>query len=81
MALILANHFDHVIVSKPGSFKQSVPKEVFEHFTRLNPGTLLVEDPAEALHKACNLAGDRRPVLVTGSFYMVAEIRKLLPSP
>jgi len=81
MADILAPHFRHVIVSRPGTFKESKPREVFEHFARVSPETHLVEEAAEALAKARSLAGPSLPILVTGSFYMIAEIRRQLVAP
>ena len=78
MAEILAPWFESIVVSTPGSFKPSDPEEVRRIFGEMNPGTELVKDPAAALQRARELAGGRLPILVTGSFYMVAEIRRLL---
>jgi folylpolyglutamate synthase/dihydropteroate synthase len=47
-------------------------------FRGLNPETRLEKDPARALQLAREASGGTRPILVTGSFYMVAEIRRLL---
>jgi dihydrofolate synthase/folylpolyglutamate synthase len=78
MAGILAPAFTHVVVSTPGTFKESDPADVAAIFTSANPATTLVKDPAGALRRARELSGGSRPILVTGSFYMVAEIRRLL---
>jgi dihydrofolate synthase/folylpolyglutamate synthase len=78
MAEILAPAFSHVVVSTPGTFKESNPGDVAAIFRALNPRTSLEPAPAEALQLARQLSDGIRPVLVTGSFYMVAEIRKLL---
>jgi dihydrofolate synthase/folylpolyglutamate synthase len=78
MAEILAPAFPCVIVSTPNSFKESQPGEVAEIFRALNPATVLEKDPARALRRAREESGGTRPILVTGSFYMVSEIRKLL---
>jgi dihydrofolate synthase/folylpolyglutamate synthase len=78
MAGILAPAFSHVVVSTPGTFKESVPAEVAAIFRSINPQTVLEKDPAAALRRARDLSGGGRPILVTGSFYMVAEIRKML---
>jgi dihydrofolate synthase / folylpolyglutamate synthase len=78
MARIMAPAFARVIVSTPGTFKESNPEEVAGIFRRLNPETLLEKDPARALQLAQEASGGTRPILVTGSFYMVAEIRRLL---
>jgi dihydrofolate synthase / folylpolyglutamate synthase len=78
MARILAPAFTRIIVSTPGTFKESNPEEVAGIFRGLNPRTLLEKDPERALQCARDASGGTRPILVTGSFYMVAEIRKLL---
>ena len=78
MAGILAPAFRHVVVSTPGTFKESDPGSVAALFGEFNPSTFLEPDPARALKKARDLAGSGLPILVTGSFYMVAEIRRLL---
>jgi dihydrofolate synthase/folylpolyglutamate synthase len=78
MAEILAPAFSHVVISTPGTFKESNPGEVAAIFSALHPRTSLEPDPARALEQARRLSGGIRPVLVTGSFYMLAEIRRLL---
>ena len=78
MASILAGAFWRIIVSTPGSFKESDPVEVAEIFRAMNPQTVLEKDPARALRRARNESGGWRPILVTGSFYMIAEIGRLL---
>ena len=78
MARILAPAFRRIIISTPGSFKTSDPEEVFAIFRDLNPATELEKNPGRALARARDMAGGRLPILVTGSFYMVSEIRGLL---
>ncbi len=83
MADVLAPAFDRIIISTPGTFKKSDPRALAEIFHGRNPATRLVEDPGEALAEAERLSrasGGARglPILVTGSFYMVAEIRRLV---
>jgi dihydrofolate synthase / folylpolyglutamate synthase len=78
MASILAHRFPRIIISTPGTFKESNPEQVFEIFRNLNPGTMLEKQPEAALRRARQEAGGTRPILVTGSFYMVAEIRRLM---
>ncbi|HUJ74803.1 MAG TPA: cyanophycin synthetase, partial [bacterium] len=78
MASILAHRFPRIIISTPGTFKESYPEQVFEIFHALNPETTLEKEPQAALRMARQEAGGARPILVTGSFYMVAEIRRLL---
>lgn len=78
MASILARRFPRIVISTPGTFKESNPEQVFEIFRSLNPGTVLEKMPEAALRRARQESGGTRPILVTGSFYMVAEIRRLL---
>ncbi len=78
MASILAHRFPRIVISTPGTFKESNPEQVFEIFRGLNPGTVLEKMPDAALKRARLESGGTRPILVTGSFYMVAEIRRLL---
>ncbi len=89
MAEILTSNTKRIIVSTPGSFKPSNPREVFETFRSFSEEVRFEPEPAAALHTALNMAGDQcttgpsgppLPILVTGSFYMVAEIRRLLMS-
>ena len=78
MARLLAPAFPDVIISTPGAFKQSDPAAVHHAFQRVQPAAILEPDPAAALRRALSISAGRRPILVTGSFYMVAEIRALL---
>ncbi len=77
MAKILAPHFTRIIISTPGWFKKSNPEEVFHLFKQYNPATELIADPGEAVKKTRDLARGNVPIIVTGSFYMIAEVRKL----
>ena len=79
MAEIMAPYFFRIIISTPGTFKESNPKEVADIFRAVKPdATLLEPDPRQALRLAMEESEGKRPILVTGSFYMVAEIRRLL---
>ncbi|NOY08448.1 MAG: bifunctional folylpolyglutamate synthase/dihydrofolate synthase [Spirochaetes bacterium] len=87
MAKLLYPYFRNIIVSTPGAFKESDPEKVHSAFTKHFPEAELITDPAEALSRALLLTGSMEireemlpPILVTGSFYMVAEIRRLLSS-
>jgi dihydrofolate synthase/folylpolyglutamate synthase len=78
MAAILAPAFSRIIISTPGTFKESNPEEVAEIFRGYNPSTILEKDPVRALARAREESGGTRTILVTGSFYMIAEIGRLL---
>jgi dihydrofolate synthase/folylpolyglutamate synthase len=78
MASILAPQFKTVIISTPGWFKKSNPREVYAFFRDLHNDVRLCPDPGEAYRTALSLAGRTTPIIVTGSFYMIAEIRRLI---
>jgi dihydrofolate synthase/folylpolyglutamate synthase len=78
MAEILAPLFDHVIVSTPGTFKQSDPAGVCAAFRAVHPRVTLREDPAAALREAVERAEGVHPIVVTGSYYFIAEIKKAM---
>lgn len=78
MSEILAHEFFRIIISTPGNFKESDPDAVYRSFKVKNNNTFLKKEPRQALEMAYQLSGTRLPILVTGSFYMVAEIRKLI---
>ncbi|MCX7030049.1 MAG: Mur ligase family protein [Spirochaetes bacterium] len=77
MAEVLAPAFERIVISRPNAFKPSDPREVWAIFRQMHKGVELLEDPVRALARARELAAGR-PILVTGSFYMVSEIRALL---
>jgi dihydrofolate synthase / folylpolyglutamate synthase len=75
MARELSPRFDEVIVTTPGSFKKSDSGETLAAFTAAGKTARFFPDPEAALADA-ESAG--RPVLVTGSFYLAAEIMRRL---
>ena len=78
MARILAPHFQVIVVSTPGYFKPSDPAEVFATFMRHHDRVFLEPDPSQALLRITDSSPVNTAVLVTGSFYMISEIRKLI---
>ncbi len=78
MAKLLSPHFDKIIISTPGTFKESYPEDVYKIFKEYSKDVYLIMDPADAYNEALILSKGEMPVLVTGSFYMVSEIRKLI---
>ncbi len=78
MAKLLSSHFDKIIISTPGTFKESYPEEVYKIFKKNNDNVQLIKKPVEAYNRVIELSNRNTPILVTGSFYMVSEIRKLV---
>ncbi len=75
IAAALHGRVSRVIVSRPGTFKPGDPAAVYAAVAAAGLPAELLEDPVEALRRAREF---REPILVTGSFYMVGEIRRLL---
>lgn len=92
IAAALRGRVKHVIVSRPGTFKPGDPRAVYDAVCAAGIPAELLQEPADALARARELAGEPagdpvrnggrgRPapaIIVTGSFYMVGEIRRLL---
>lgn len=70
--------FKNVIVSTPGTFKLSDPPAVARSFKKTGARVELIPSPSKAWERALEYAGDRRGILVTGSFYMAGEIVKII---
>ena len=79
MAEALSGRFSKIIITTPGTFKKSSPDSVFNVFKNrpasADTPVILEKDTAKAFQTAVDSG---LPVLVTGSFYLAAEIRKNL---
>ncbi len=81
MAKIAHPYFAKIIITTPGTFKASNPPQVYEAFAAQagREKTQLIPDTREAVKEARNFAAkDKLPILGTGSFYLVSEIRKII---
>jgi dihydrofolate synthase/folylpolyglutamate synthase len=86
MAKEAYSRFEKIIITTPGTFKISNPSLVYKVFAccAVNDGsdrekTVLVENTFEAVRLAMDFAAlNGLPVLGTGSFYLVSEIRKMV---
>ncbi len=78
MAEQLIPHFQNIIISTPGTFKQSDPQVLADLFKELGANPILELNPAKALQRARNVHNGKTPILVTGSFYMISEIVRIL---
>ena len=73
---LLAN-FNNFIISKPGTFKKSDPKSIYDVFKeKINDSqsAILIEDAKEALLYAKKICPKDGIILCCGSFYMASEI-------
>jgi dihydrofolate synthase/folylpolyglutamate synthase len=86
MAEALIPHFSRIIITRAGTFKVNHPEKIFQVFSgaahaagKAGPECTLIPDTAAALEFALKLGRERAlPILAAGSFYLAAEIRKLL---
>lgn len=76
MARLLSPKARAVIISQPGTFKKSNLNELFDFFSSLHNQVFLIPNTDEAIKKAEALAEGRTPVLVTGSFYLISEVKR-----
>jgi dihydrofolate synthase/folylpolyglutamate synthase len=74
LAHLVLPYFSHIIITRPGTFKESFPQQVYELFKHEAYGSqavLLREEPEQAL---CQAAAFEQPILGTGSFYLASEL-------
>ncbi len=85
MAAALRTRFAEVIVTRPGTFKESDPDEIASAFIDEGFKVTRIDDTVEAIGTALSIAEARdEPLLVTGSFYLcgaAAAIIDRAPSP
>lgn len=68
---------DKVIVTKPNSPRADDYKKVGEYFKKYSKEIYIIEDVREAMEKGISLLEDGDILCITGSIYMLQEIRKL----
>jgi len=75
MANIVSKNFDNIIISTPGTFKESDIDFIEDIFTGLNCRVKKINSPLRAYNYAKEIGN---PILVTGSFYMAGEIGRII---
>jgi dihydrofolate synthase/folylpolyglutamate synthase len=90
MAEILLPCFSAIVITTPGTFKQSDPEKVYREFKSAEAGAaehtaekiVFEKDTATAIKRALELSRKRElPLLATGSFYLAAEVRGFVLIP
>jgi dihydrofolate synthase/folylpolyglutamate synthase len=77
MAVIAAQRFSRIIITKPGTFKTSDPVHVYNSFSAVsgNDKTILIPDTAGAADYAIKFSRENNlPLLSAGSFYLASEV-------
>lgn len=75
----LFSGFGSMILTRPGGEKQSNPQLLQDAFIEAGHEFTYISDFKEAIQKSLEQAlKDGVPLLVTGSFYLVAEVKKIL---
>lgn len=75
---LLAPLAHHIIVTKPNSPRADKWQEIALYATKFCNEIDIIEDGQQALTKAMDIAGSNDLICITGSLYMIAEIRKSL---
>jgi dihydrofolate synthase/folylpolyglutamate synthase len=85
LAPILVRRFIRCIITTPGKFRASDPQGTYAAFTKtaetagIRTAISLIPDTPAAVREAFRLAKEMKlPVLGCGSFYLAAEIRKII---
>lgn len=78
MAALLAPAFERIVITAPGTFKESEPEAVHRQFSAFRPSANLEARTEKALSLALRLTEGKRPLLVLGSFYLAGEVRRAL---
>jgi dihydrofolate synthase/folylpolyglutamate synthase len=77
----LIKNFDNFIISKPGTFKKSNPKMIYNSFMEAknkNQKIFLIEDAELALEKAYSITDKDGAILCCGSFYLASVIAEAM---
>ncbi len=67
-----------VIVTRPRSTRAGNWRYLAEEFRKYTPNVYSLENPSEALLKALEIASKEEVICITGSFYMIGEMREEL---
>ena len=81
MAHQVLGAFDTVVVSRPGTYKQSNPKALYELLLSIkgpSQNVVLLEDAKDALSYCLEHTKENEPVLCAGSFYLAGSIKEAL---
>jgi dihydrofolate synthase/folylpolyglutamate synthase len=74
IAEILLPCFSQIIITTPGTFKNSNPEKVYKAF--FSEKTSCIKDTREAIIQVLELSRKKNlPILCTGSFYLASEVR------
>ena len=69
----------NIFLTRPGEVKSADLERMEKAFAAVNAGYTMIPDYREAISMALDYAGrNKLPLLVTGSFYLVAEVKKFL---
>ena len=73
------NHFEHIMLTRPGETKASDMERLENAFKKAGIEYEVCSDYVRAIGTALQRANENKlPLLVTGSFYLVAEVKKFL---
>ena len=67
----------HLIITRPDSSRALSPEKIFMIAQQYHCETVIVEKPDEALHQALVEAGSDDLICITGSVYLIGEIKRV----
>ena len=67
----------HLIITRPDSSRSLSPEKIFMIAQQYHCETVIVEKPDEALHQALVEAGPDDLICITGSVYLIGEIKRV----
>lgn len=79
MSKFFLNKFTDIFITKPGLSKKTDFEKIKAAFDKRNFSYVLIEDFKEAIKLALKKSKEKKEsILVTGSFYLVSEVKKIL---
>lgn len=81
LARILFPLAERVVLTRFPYSRAASPDEIARRADPFRDQLELVPDPAEAVRRALDLAGERGAVIIAGSLFLVGEVKKLFPNP
>lgn len=81
MARTILDNFDKVVICRPGTYRKSDPKLLYDIFSSLSTekqNIVLKMEAIDALQYCLDESSPDEPILICGSFYLAGEIKEAL---
>jgi dihydrofolate synthase/folylpolyglutamate synthase len=81
LARVLFPLAERIILTRYPYYRAATPEEIARRAPGFSDRIELEPDTAEAVRRALAVAGERSAVVITGSLFLVGEVKKLFPNP